>query len=216
MSKAKPLIIIVVAIALAAGAAVYLSRGSSDAAKAKDNLTPAPGGGRAQGTANAPVTLVEYADYECPMCKLVYPMVNELVKRYPEKVRFEYHYFPLIQIHPHAMEAALAAEAAGDQGKYWEMHDLLFDRQEQWHATQNVESLFVTYAAQLGLNTKQFADSMHSRDAQTRILQDVERARNAQVQGTPTFFMNNQRLEPLPKNVDDLVRAVDDRLRAAK
>src|SRR5262249_41413108 len=153
-------------------------------------ISPSAGGGRAQGDANAPGTLVEYADYECPMCKIYYPMVAELVKRYPEKVRFEYHYFPLIQIHPPAMEAAMAAEAAGDHGRDWEMHDLLFDRQEQWHATASVEPLFITYAAQLGLNTKQFADSMHSSSAQARILKDVSAARDAKIDGTPTFFMN--------------------------
>ena len=114
------------------------------------------------------------------------------------------------------MAAALAAEAAGEQGHYWEMHDLLFENQDRWAPSNNVESDFLTYASQLGLNSNQFMQSMRSPDVQARILQDVTRARDAKIEGTPTIFVNGQRIEPLPKNVEEIVRVVDDRLRAAK
>ena len=218
MSKTKPIIVIVLAIVLAAGAAVYLSRGSSDetAKSGPPTLTPQAGGGRIQGPANAPVTLVEYADYQCPMCKVYSPIITELLRRYPDKVRFEFHYYPLVQIHRYAMDAAKAAEAAGDQGKYWEMHDLLFDEQERWASSQNAETQFLTYASRLGLNTNQFMQSMRSPDVENRILQDVARATAAKLEGTPSIFVNGQEIKPLPKNVDEIVRVVDDRLRAAK
>ena len=221
MSKTKPIIVIVIAIALAASAAAYLSRGASDAptSSSKVQTIPGalpPGGGRTLGPANAPVTLVEFADYQCPTCKIWSPMVTELLRRYPDKVRFEFHYFPLVQIHRNAMAAAQAAEAAGDQGRYWEMHDLLFDEQERWANSPNVETMFLTYASRLGLNQNQFMQSMHSPDVQNRILEDVARARDARLEGTPTIFVNGERIEPLPRSVDEIVRVVDDRLRAAK
>ena len=218
MSKSKPIIIIVIAIVLAAGTAFYLSRGASDeTTKAgASSTTPQAGGGRTLGPANAPVTLVEYADYQCPMCKVYSPIITELLRRYPDKVRFEFHYYPLVQIHRYAMDAAKAAEAAGDQGKYWEMHDLLFDEQERWASSQNAETQFLTYASRLGLNTNQFMQALHSPDIENRILQDVARARDAKLEGTPSIFVNGQKVEPLPRNVDEIVRVVDDRLRAAK
>jgi protein-disulfide isomerase len=218
MSKTKPILVIVIAIALAASAAAYLSRGSDAKSNPSEaaGSAPPPGGGRIQGPTNAPVTLVEFADYQCPMCKHYSPMIAELLKRYPEKVRFEFHYYPLIQIHRYAMSAALAAEAAGEQGKYWEMHDILFDYQERWANSNNAESEFLTYAVQLGLNSNKFMQDMRAPDIQSRILQDVTRANAAKVQGTPTIFVNGQRIEPLPQTVDALVRVVDDRLRTAK
>src|SRR5262249_30715493 len=136
---------------------------------------PEAGGGRITGPANAPITLVEFADYQCPMCKKWSPMISELMRRYPDKVRFEYHYYPLVQIHPNAMAAAKAAEAAGEQGRYWEMHDLLFDEQERWASRTNAETEFVGYASRLGLNLNQFMQSMRSPDVEARILADVRR-----------------------------------------
>jgi protein-disulfide isomerase len=114
------------------------------------------------------------------------------------------------------MDAAKAAEAAGDQGKYWEMHDILFDEQERWSTSPNAEAAFLTYAGRLGLNTNQFMQAMHSPDVEKRILEDVARARDAKLEGTPTIFVNGQKIEPLPKNVDEIVRVVDDRLRATR
>jgi len=216
MSKMKPIIVIVIAIALAASAAAYLSRGSSDTAKTPQTGALPPGGGRVQGPENAPVTLVEFADYQCPMCAHWSPMIAELLRKYPDKVRFEFHYYPLIQIHRYAMAAALAAEAAGEQGRYWEMHDLLFENQDRWAASNNAETEFLTYAVRLGMNTNQFMQAMRSPDVQARILQDVTRAVNAKLPGTPTIFMNGQLIDPLPKNLEELVRIVDDRLRALK
>src|ERR1039457_2723710 len=104
-----------------------------------------------QGPANAPVTLVEYGDYECPYCGQAYPIVKQLQERLGNKLRFVFRNFPLSTMHPHAEEAAEAAEAAAAHGKFWEMHDLLYENQEELDSEE-----LVAYAATLGLNTSRF------------------------------------------------------------
>src|SRR3954465_11147088 len=147
-NNTKPVIVIVIAVALAAGIAVYWSRPSSASvpgSKTDTSSAVSPGGGHIRGKASAPVTLVEFGDYECPSCGYYYPMVEELLRRYPDKVKLEFHHYPLIQMHAHALAAAMAAEAAGDQGKYWEMHDLLYKNQAQWARNPNPEAQFLAY-----------------------------------------------------------------------
>src|SRR5262245_14782171 len=128
MSKiAKPLIVIVVAIAVAAGAAVFFSRRAAEGPAVSTEAVSIKGGGHFRGPENARITLVEFGDYQCPSCGAYHPVVKELLARYPQQVRLEFHHYPLVSIHPNAMAAATAVEAAGEQGKYWEMHDLVME-----------------------------------------------------------------------------------------
>lgn len=142
-----------------------------------------------QGPADAPVTLVEYGDFECPDCGRAYPIVKEIQRRMGEQLRFVYRHYPLPQ-HPHAVHAAEAAEAAGAQGKFWEMHDTLFEHQralEDEHLLQ--------YAQQLGLDVKRFERELKSHTYEERIAEDVESGDISGVFGTPTFYINEQRYE---------------------
>ena len=217
-NKTKPIAVIVVAVVLAAGIAVYLSKPgspSSDDSKSA-NIAANPGGGHIRGKASAPVTLVEFGDYQCPSCGYFYPMVEELLRRYPDKVKLEFHHYPLIQVHAHALEAAMAAEAAGDQGKFWEMHDLLYQHQREWSNMPNAEAEFLAYAGQLGLNANKFMQSKKSPDVEKRILEDIKRGSDAKVEGTPSFYINGRMLDPLPKGVDEFVTIVDSSLQATK
>ena len=211
-SKTKPLLLIVSAIVVAGGIALYMSKQETAAEaenKAQNNgpTAAAPaGGGRVRGPADAPVTLLEYGDYQCPTCGTYHPITTELLARYQGKLKLEYHHFPLIQIHPNAMNAALAAESAGDQGKFWEMHDLLFEHQNEWSMSPNAEAIFLQYALQLGLDSNRFMQAMKSPETRDRILADVTRG-NAIVQGTPTFVINGQVLPNLPdlEGLSDLI-----------
>jgi protein-disulfide isomerase len=172
---------------------------------------PTNGGGRVRGPQNAPVTLTEFGDYQCPTCGYYAPVVLEVMHRYPNQLKLEFHHFPLISLHQWAMAAALAAEAAGDQGKFWEMHDLIYQYQDKWSRSPNAESEFVSYAGQLGLNVNQFMQSMRSPDTQQRVLQDVMRATDAKINETPTFYLNGQKLA-LPLTADQLSKLVQDNL----
>jgi protein-disulfide isomerase len=219
MSKAvKALIIIVLAVAVAGGAAVYFSRQPEAAATSTSNASgPAlanTGGGHFRGPENAKVTLVEFGDYQCPSCKAYHPIVLEALSRYPQQVRLEFHHYPLVSIHGNSMAASLAVEAAGEQGKYWEMHDLVFEHQDEWAKSPNPETDFVALAQRLGLNQNAFMQAMRSPQIQDRVLQDVVRAQKANVEAVPTFFIDGRR-QALPPSINAFVDTIESHLHEA-
>ena len=215
MSKAvKALIIIVLAVAIAGGAAVYFSRQPDQVANTPG--TPGPtlkntGGGHFRGPDSAKVTLVEFGDYQCPSCKAYHPLVLEALSRYPQDVRLEFHHYPLVSIHANSMAASLAVEAAGEQGKYWEMHDLLFEHQDEWSKSPNPEPDFIALAQRLGLNQNAFMQAMRSPQLQDRVLQDVVRAQQANVEAVPTFFIDGQK-QNLPPSITAFVDTIESHL----
>jgi protein-disulfide isomerase len=200
-SKAAPLVVIISAVLVAGGIAIFMSRQGSSASEASAGSSAAGQSTRVRGAADAKITLVEYGDYQCPTCGQYHPILQELLNRYPGKVKLEYHHFPLVQVHSNAMQAALAAEAAGDQGKFWEMHDLLFEYQRLWgdlrQPNPNPEAVFLQFALQLGLDSNKFMQSMRSPETRERVLADVRRG-NPVVKGTPTFVLDGQVLPNLP------------------
>jgi protein-disulfide isomerase len=213
--KATPLLLIIAAVVIAGGIAIYMSRQGPTGAESLDaSAAPAAGGGRIRGTADAPITLVEYGDYQCPTCGIYHPITTELLSRYPGKLKLEFHHYPLIQAHSNAMAAALAAEAAGDQGKFWEMHDLIFEHQQQWgdlrNPNPNAEAIFIQYAVQIGLDSNKFMQAMRSPSVRDRVLADVTKG-NPIVKGTPTFVLDGEVLPNLP-SLDWFVDYIDRRL----
>lgn len=140
-----------------------------------------------RGPLDAPVTVVEYGDFECPYCGLAEPVIRELLAGFGD-VRYVWRHLPLEDVHPHAQLAAEAAEAAGDQGDYWDMHDLLITHQGDLRATD-----LIRYAGQLGLDTARFRKALREHTGAPRVAEDVESADLSQVSGTPTFFVNGRR-----------------------
>lgn len=136
------------------------------------------------GPASAPVTLVEYGDFECPLCGQAYPAVKLIQQRFGDQLRFVYRHFPL-KAHPHAHPAAQAAEAAGAQGKFWEMHALLY--QNQLHLEP--EDLR-RYAKESGLNMQRFETELDERVRAPRVQADIESGLRSHIKGTPAFFVN--------------------------
>ena len=141
-----------------------------------------------RGDPDAPVELLEYGDYECPYCGLAHPIVQELERSMGQLFRFAFRNFPLAQIHPHARNAAYAAEAAGMQGRFWEMHDTLYDNQQ--HLTDRD---LLAYAQALGLDIRQFIADMGSPEVAQKVRDDFMSGVRSGVNGTPTFFINGQR-----------------------
>ena len=153
------------------------------------SLTPGIGDrDHAQGLPDAPVTLVEYADYECPFSGRAYPVIKSVRERFGDRLRFVYRNFPLTEIHPHARHAAEAAEAAGGQGAFWPMHDRLFE-----HQTQLDDAHLRQYAAAEGLDADRFASDLRGRVFAERVRDDVASGIGSGVRGTPTFFVNGVR-----------------------
>jgi protein-disulfide isomerase len=140
------------------------------------------------GPETAPVTIVEYGDYECPFCGAAYPIVKAIQKALGPNLRFAYRHFPLSQIHPHSFQAAEAAEAASAQGRFWEMHDMLFEHQNRL----GIQDL-LAYASALGLELEPFADDLAEHRHAARVREDFLSAVRSGVNGTPTFFINGVR-----------------------
>lgn len=140
-----------------------------------------------EGSAQAGVTLVEYGDYECPYCGAAYPIVKQVQAQLGSRLRFVFRNFPLAESHPHARHAAQAAEAAAMQGKFWEMHDMLYEHQSALDDRHLME-----YAARLGLDQTQFRRDLSTRAA-TRVREDFLDGVRSGVNGTPTFFINGIR-----------------------
>ena len=140
-----------------------------------------------RGPVEAPVTIVEYGDFECPYCGQAEPVVRELLHDFAD-VRYVWRHLPLNDVHPRAQLAAEAAEAAAEQGAFWEMHDLLLGHQDALRPDE-----LIGYARQLGLDVERFTEQLRTHGGATRISEDVDSADLSGVSGTPTFFINDQR-----------------------
>jgi len=148
---------------------------------------------RSKGDAQAPLLLTEYSDFQCPNCRLARPEVEELLRRYQGRVRFVFRHFPLT-IHRWSREAALAAECAARQGRFWPFHDLLFEKQQEWSEASQAPALFVRYAKEEGLDLPAFEACVASPEAAQAVKRDMAEASAWEVDSTPTLFIGRKRL----------------------
>jgi protein-disulfide isomerase len=149
---------------------------------------PIDGRDHIRGAVAAPVTLLEYGDYECPFCREAHGVLKQLLPMMGDEITYAYRHFPLTQIHLHAQQAAEAAEAAGAQGRFWEMHDVLFEHQDRLGTGD-----LLGYAAGLRLDVQRFALELDSHVHVPRIREDFMSGVRSGVNGTPTFFINGVR-----------------------
>ena len=171
-----------------------------------------------QGNAQAKVTVTEYGDFQCPACAKYEPIVQKLIAEYGDRILFGFRDFPLYQIHKYASISARAAEAAGQQGKYWEMHDLLYANQTKWSVVGSETealNLFKTYAQQIGIDPIRFATDVDTAAVHDKINVDVRSANDADVNSTPTFFVNNKKI-PNPQSYDEFKSILDAALTPAQ
>jgi protein-disulfide isomerase len=159
--------------------------------KSHGELTPAVGpDDHVQGGNDAPVTLVEYGDYECPYCGMAYPIVQRIQARFGDRLRFVFRNFPLAEAHPHATAAAELAEAAALQGKFWQMHDALYEHQRALDAAH-----LQSYARKLDLDLDALATALSDGAARKRVRADFMSGVRSGVNGTPAFFINGRRFD---------------------
>jgi len=156
-----------------------------------------------QGPANAEITLVEYGDYECPHCGRAYPNVKRVQQHFGKRLRFVFRNFPLSEMHPHAEGAAEAAEFCGSQGKFWEMHDLIFENQERLSGP-----LYLELGQKIGVAPAALRASLEKREFLPRVKADFTGGVRSGVNGTPTFFINGQRHDGA-FDYEDLVEAIN-------
>jgi protein-disulfide isomerase len=242
MKRLLPLLIILLVLVAAVGGGWYLKNrntGSSGPmavqapAPAMAPVTTAPAGGASQpapaaavtergaepphaiGPADAPVTLEEFGDFECPPCGMLHPELLKIENKYGPRVRIIFREFPLVPAHQHALAAARSAEAAGMQGKFWEMHHLLFETQRAWHDTFDVRPIFEQYALRIGLNVEKFRADISSQTVERRIFLDGKRGHALGVSGTPTVFLNGREVPFEALAADKLSALIDAELARA-
>ncbi len=219
MKRYLPFAIIAVVFAGAIGAGAYLYRSAHPTTPA---ATPIPLATPIVNQTGLPgpndykdqVVLEEFGDYQCPPCGALHPDLKKLKSQYAGKIKFVFHQFPLTRIHQHAAIAAFAAVAAGQQGKFWEMHNLLYESQEVWKETDNFAPILVNFARQLGLNLEQFEKDINDPKVKSIVLNDVQRGEARGVTGTPTLFLNGQLIDSEKLTMDYLRQEIDKLLKA--
>jgi protein-disulfide isomerase len=159
-----------------------------------------------QGNKNAELTLLEYGDFQCPYCGEAHPVIKQVQKKLGTKMKFVFRNFPLNSIHPYAELAAEAAEAAGAQGKYWEMHDGIYENQESLG-----QELILNLAEKLELDQKKFVDALEKRIFQTHVKEDFMGGVKSGVNGTPAFFINGKKYEG-ETTEENLIEALESNL----
>ncbi len=208
--------VIVAAVALltiGSGAMLYRAKRPAlprDQTAAEKNVA---GATHVRGEAKAPVTIEEFGDFECPPCGKLSVPLNQLERDYAKRVRLVFRQHPLAN-HVHARAAAYASEAAGLQGRFWEMHDLLYREQEVWSKTPDPTDLFISYARMLNLDVARFQKEVAGSDVKARVATDQQRAADLGVTVTPTVFVNGQSVAGPSLNAGGLRSAIDAALAA--
>lgn len=212
MRRYLPFIVvgIVGLLTIAGGVMLYRAHRPAPLTGAKPSTTTAGGheSGHVRGTENGPVTLEEFGDYQCPPCSTVAGIIDDMERAYRPQLRVVFRNFPLA-MHVHATEAAYAAEAAGLQGRFWQMHDVLYREQAVWSKTTDVMPTLIAYARVIGLDVDRFKADMHDPKVKALVESDQREGAQRGVKSTPTIFINNVALEPNSQNQAGLRAAID-------
>jgi protein-disulfide isomerase len=210
MKRYLPFVIVGAVALLTVGSGTLLYRAKRPAALSIPKDRTASGLDQAthlRGNPKAPITLEEFGDFECPPCGNLAPVITQIARDFGQDLRVIFHHFPLM-IHAHARQAAFAAEAAGLQDRFWEMHDLLYREQEVWSKAVDAHPLFNAYAGMLGLNIDRFKKDMESDQVKLRVNSDEKRGNEIGVTITPTVFINNRAVAPPSLNEAGLRSAI--------
>lgn len=163
-------------------------------------------------TSSAKATLVEFADFQCPACASAHPTIKKTLETYKGRVNYVFRHFPLTQIHKNALAAAQAAEAAGAQGKFWEMADILFVNQKEWSESNDPLGIFIEYAKKLGIDADKFENAVKSNTYRSKIQEDTSDGNSLGVNSTPTYYVDGKKLEGVP-NENTLSKTIDEALK---
>lgn len=212
----KQVIIAVLAVVAIIGGAVFLGKEEEATGQVSNYI---------YGKADSSVKVIEFGDFECPACGFFYPIVKEVKEKYKDQISFQFRHFPLVQSHRNALASHRAAEAAGKQGKFYEMHDLLYGNQEDWNGpssrdpvgipTENAIKIFEGYAEQLGLDMTKFrADVQDSTTSGTINADTAEGKSQYEIAGTPTFIINGKKIEDTATidTVEEFSKLIDEAL----
>ncbi|MGH9836231.1 MAG: DsbA family protein, partial [Blastocatellia bacterium] len=212
MKRYLPFVIIAAVLAAAIGAGALIFRSTQPQPSTTSSPTGSPIASPTAVTPKSVVTIEEFGDYQCPPCGALHPTVKNLKNEYGDRVRFVFYHYPLTQIHKHALEAAHAAAAAGLQGRFLEMHNLLYESQNAWSEGDDLRPIVVNFARQLGLDVERFVRDMDGARVDALVSADVRRANSMGVNATPTLFIDGQLIENENLTVENLRKEINQRL----
>jgi len=208
-SKIRNQIIIWIVVVIAIGGGIYgLMQIESDGGSSTTQVNTISESDNTKGNPEANVILIEYSDFQCPACVSYQSMVKQLMEEYNDKINFAYRHYPLRNTHDNAQLAGQAAEAAGIQGKFWEMHDKLFENQSDWSEESDPTEKFVAYAGEFELDIEKFKTDMESDITKDKVNSDYSGGSAARVNSTPTFFLNGNKISS-PKTLDGFKGLID-------
>ncbi len=167
------------------------------------------------GKMDSPVTLTEFVDFQCEACYAYYPAVKQVKELYKDRVRFQVRNFPIVSGHQFALQAAKAGEAAARQGKFWEMHDKLFEGQKEWERLKDPQMLYDRYAKEIGLDMVRFETDRKSNSVHAAVQKDLQDVQDLGGTGTPTFVLNGKKIENPDGTVEAISKVLDDALAKA-
>ncbi|MEK7450763.1 MAG: thioredoxin domain-containing protein [Patescibacteria group bacterium] len=185
---------------------------SSSPASSISNLPPVSKDDIVTGPKDAKVTLVEYADFQCPACAAYHPLVKQLLSEFPKDIYFVYRFFPLTNIHQNALLSSQAGFAANLQGKFWQMHDMIYENQKSWAAEGNAMDIFVNYATKISLDVDKFKKDINSDTTKKFVNDELNQAIGIGVNSTPTFFLNGKQIQN-PNSYDEFKKLVQNQIK---
>lgn len=203
-------IILIACVAVFLGLIVFIKK---DASAPSDGQVVAASN-HVQGAGTSGVTLVEYGDFQCAACGAYYPLLKEVKAKYGDQITFQLRHFPIVSIHPNTMSAHRAAEAAGMQDKFWEMHDLLYERQSAWSDSNNPSAIFKGYAEEIGLDMDRYNTDLVKAEIGSIIQEDLKAGKALDVTATPGFVLDGKLIETNPRSVEDFSKLIDEAIAA--
>jgi len=204
----KNWIVTIVIVLVLAGAFALMRFGGSQPVGEGTQIAEVTEADHIEGDINAKAVLVEYGDFQCPACAAYYPLVEQLTEEYGDRMAFVFRHFPLRSIHKNAEIASRSAEAAGLQGKFWEMYDLIYQNQASWANELGTVDIFTSYAESLGLDVEKFKADLTSDVVIDAINKDLREGNSAGINATPTFFFNGELVSGV-RSIDDFRQLVE-------
>lgn len=203
--------LILIALVVIFGGILLFNKKSSNAPAANN----AQATNYVRGSTSSGITLTEYGDFECPACTAYYPVVEQVYAKYKDQIQFQYRNFPLRQIHLHAMQAHRAAVAANNQGKFWDMYDLLYKNRDSWSQESDPSATFRSYAQSLSMDMARYDGDVKSELTNAIINADIAEGQKLGVTGTPSFFINGKKIDN-PRDADAFNKVIEDAIKAKK
>ncbi|MGH9767916.1 MAG: DsbA family protein [Blastocatellia bacterium] len=212
MKRYLPFVIIAAVLAASIGAGFWMFRSAQTQLSATPTPISSPSASPNVATSNGVVTIEEFGDYQCPPCGALHPALNTLKTEYGGRIRLVFYHYPLTQIHKHALNASYVAAAAGLQGKFWEMHNLLYENQSLWSEAPDFRPIAINFARQIGLDVARFTQDMDGLKVMALVEADTRRASALGVNSTPTVFINGQLIQNDNLTIETLRKEINQRL----